>query len=84
MTHQTQFLTILGVAAIGLLCLVSETARKALLGLLKSIVPPLFAAGKSLAHVLIQAHGNVIKNFAPRTRLLMELNKKRTSYSNEP
>jgi hypothetical protein len=65
------------------LILVITPLREAAMWFFKGALIPVLAAIKTIAHVIIRAHFNVIRNFAPRTRIYYELNRRRTSHTED-
>ncbi len=76
-----EWLFFLGIAAV--LIVAITPLRELFVWFIKVACIPLFAACKTLAHVVVRAHFNVLRNFAPRTRIYYELNRRRTSHTED-
>ena len=65
--------------------LVLPPLRAILVWMFKELSPhsALWGHVKSLLHLLWEAHATVLRNLQPRAKVLMELDRKRTSYSED-
>lgn len=68
---------------VAFLVLVIEPLRTAAVWFFTAGIGPILLGVKSLVHVIVRAHVNVIQNFMPRTRIFYELNRHRTSHTED-
>ena len=81
MHDSTTIYLFIGIAAF--LILVIAPLRTMAAWLVTSCAGPLFGILKVGLHILVSAHWNVIRNFAPRRKIIYELDHKRTSHTDE-
>lgn len=66
-----------------LIVLVVGPLRTGAAYLLKTFIPMLFTTAKVVFHQVVAAHVNVAQNLQPRQRVLYELDRHRTSHTDE-